>query len=187
MGTIASQIISPTIVYSIVYSDADQRKHQSSASLAFVRGVRRGPVNSPHKWPLTRKMFPFDDVIMLTDAVTTSFVNTHKSIIKTNLNSSTPKTKSIKSSCYMYRSHLYPNMATTVSTDVFIWAYELGYVDFHCVGDNNSRNPFHRFIHIGSSWTYIDHTHTLRLRERASLLGHTTRTTLSSSKLEGHW
>ena len=46
MGTIASQITSLTIVYSIVYSDADQRKHQSSASLAFVRGIHRGPVNS---------------------------------------------------------------------------------------------------------------------------------------------
>ena len=64
MGTIASQITSLTIVYSMVYSDADQRKQQSSASLAFVRGIRRGPVNSPHKWPVTRKMFPFDDVIM---------------------------------------------------------------------------------------------------------------------------
>ena len=42
----------------------DQRKHQRSASLAFVRGIHRGPVNSPHKWPVTRKMFPFDDVIM---------------------------------------------------------------------------------------------------------------------------
>ena len=46
------------------YSDADQRKHQSSASLAFVWGIHRGPVNSPHKWPVARKMFPFDDVIM---------------------------------------------------------------------------------------------------------------------------
>ena len=64
MGTIASQITSLTIVYSTVYSDADQRKHQSSASLAFVRGIHRRPVNSPHKWPVTRKMFPFDDVIM---------------------------------------------------------------------------------------------------------------------------
>ena len=64
MSTIASQITSLTIVYSIVYSDADQRKHQSSASLAFVRGIHRWPVNSPHKWPVTRKMFPFDDVIM---------------------------------------------------------------------------------------------------------------------------
>ena len=62
-GVIASQITSLTIVYSTVYSDADQRKHQSSASLAFVRGIHRGPVNSRHKWPVTRKMFPFDDVI----------------------------------------------------------------------------------------------------------------------------
>ena len=64
MGAIASQITSLTIVYSSVYSDADQRKHQSSASLAFVRGIHRGPVNSPHNWPVTRKMFPLDDVIM---------------------------------------------------------------------------------------------------------------------------
>ena len=64
MGTIASQITSLTSVYSTVYSGADQSKHQSSASLAFVWGIHRGPVNSPHKWPVTRKMFPFDDVIM---------------------------------------------------------------------------------------------------------------------------
>ena len=64
MGTIASQITSLTIVYSIVYSDADHKKHQSSASLAFARRIHRGPVNSPHKWPVMRKMFPFDDVIM---------------------------------------------------------------------------------------------------------------------------
>ena len=66
MGAIASQITSLTIVYSAVYSDADQRKHQSSASLAFVWWIHRGPVNSPHKWPATRKMFPFDDVIVWT-------------------------------------------------------------------------------------------------------------------------
>ena len=54
MSAIASQITSLTIVYSTVYSDADQRKHQSSASLAFVWGIHRGPVNSPHKWPVLR-------------------------------------------------------------------------------------------------------------------------------------
>ena len=64
MGAIVSKITSLAIVYSTVYSGADQRKHQSSALLAFVLGVHRGPVNSPHKWPVTRKMFPFDDVIM---------------------------------------------------------------------------------------------------------------------------
>ena len=41
LTTIASQITSLTVVYSIVYSGADQRKHQSSASLAFVRGIHR--------------------------------------------------------------------------------------------------------------------------------------------------
>ena len=64
MGTIPSQTTSLTIVYSTVYSGADQSNHQSSASLAFVWGIHRGPVNSPHRWPVTRNMFPFDDVIM---------------------------------------------------------------------------------------------------------------------------
>ena len=67
MGAIASQITSLTIVYSTVYSDTDQSKHQSSASLAFVWEIHLGPVNFPHKWPVTRKMFPFDDVIMTID------------------------------------------------------------------------------------------------------------------------
>ena len=64
MGVMASQITSLTIVYSNVYSGADQRKYQSSASLAFVWGIRRWPVNSPHKGPVKLKMFPFDDVII---------------------------------------------------------------------------------------------------------------------------
>ena len=72
MGAIASQITSLTIVYSTVYSGADQSKNQSPASLAFVWGIHRGPVNSPHKWPVTRKMFPFDDVIMAWNIVQTS-------------------------------------------------------------------------------------------------------------------
>ena len=65
MGGIVSQITSLMIVYSTVYSDADQRKYQSSMSLAFVRGIHQGPVNSPHKWPVTRKMFLFDDVFIV--------------------------------------------------------------------------------------------------------------------------
>ena len=59
MGAIASQMTNLTIVFSTIYSDADQRKHQSSASLAIVRGI-----HSPHKGPVTRKLFPFDDVIV---------------------------------------------------------------------------------------------------------------------------
>ena len=64
MGYIASGITGFTIVYSAVYSGADQRKLQSSASLAFVRRIHWGLVNSSHKLPGTRKMFPFEDVIM---------------------------------------------------------------------------------------------------------------------------
>ena len=65
MSAMASQITSLTIVYSTVYSGADQRKYQSSASLAFVRGIHRLPVNSPLKGPVTWRMFPFDDVIVI--------------------------------------------------------------------------------------------------------------------------
>ena len=69
MGVMASQITNLTIVYSTVHSGADQRKHQSSASLAFVRGIHRSPVNCPHKWPVARKIFSFDDVIMACGAI----------------------------------------------------------------------------------------------------------------------
>ena len=64
MGAFASQITSLTIVYTTVYSGTDQRKQQSSASLAFVWEIHRWPVNSQHKRPVTREMFPFDDIIM---------------------------------------------------------------------------------------------------------------------------
>ena len=60
MGAMASLILD----ISIVYSGADQRKHQSLASLAFARRIHGGPVNSPHKGPVTWNMFPFNDVIM---------------------------------------------------------------------------------------------------------------------------
>ena len=75
MGAIASQITSLTIVYSTVYPDADQSRHQSSASLAFVWEIHRGPVNFPHKWPVTRKMFPFDDVIMVCKYHGANYIN----------------------------------------------------------------------------------------------------------------
>ena len=49
----------------LLIQGADQRKHQSSASLAYARVIHRWPVISPNKWSVTRKMLPFDDVIML--------------------------------------------------------------------------------------------------------------------------
>ena len=64
MSAMASQITGVTIVYPTVCSGTDQRKHESSASLAFVGGIHRWPVNFLHKGPVTRKMFPFDDDTM---------------------------------------------------------------------------------------------------------------------------
>ena len=64
MSAIASQLTGVSIVCSIVGSGTNQRKHQSWASLAFVWGIHQWPVNSPLKGLVTRKMFPFDDVIM---------------------------------------------------------------------------------------------------------------------------
>ena len=67
----------PHIVYLAIYLGADQRKYQSSASLTFVRGIHRWPVNSPHKWPVTRKMFPFDDVVMSWEEICLLFAVCH--------------------------------------------------------------------------------------------------------------
>ena len=64
MSAMASQITGVSIVCSAFCSGTDQRKHQSSASLTFVTGIHRTPVDSPHKGPVTRNIFPFDDVIM---------------------------------------------------------------------------------------------------------------------------
>ena len=64
MSAMTSQTTGASIVYSAVLSGACQRKHQSSASLVFVRGIHQEPVYSPHEGPVARKMFPFDDVII---------------------------------------------------------------------------------------------------------------------------
>ena len=60
MGDMAYQITSLTIVYSTVGSGSDQKLRVTS----LYAGIHRWPVNSPHKWPVTREVFPFDDVIM---------------------------------------------------------------------------------------------------------------------------
>ena len=61
-STMASHITAVLILYPTVCSGVDQRKHQSSTSQAFVRGIHRWPVNSPHKGPVRRKMFPLNCV-----------------------------------------------------------------------------------------------------------------------------
>ena len=69
MSATASQITSLSVVFSNDCFGADQRKHQSSASLAFMRGSYRRPVNSPHKGPVIRKMFPYDGVTYSTELI----------------------------------------------------------------------------------------------------------------------
>ena len=64
MGVMASQITSPAIVYSTVYSDADQKKTSKLCVTGLCAGNSPRPVKSPHKWPAPRKMASFDDVIM---------------------------------------------------------------------------------------------------------------------------
>ena len=84
ISMMASQIASLTIVYATFYSGADQRKYQSSASLAFVWGIHRWPGNSPHKWPVTRKMFPFNDVIIVFTLKNTGNIDGYLSTTKHN-------------------------------------------------------------------------------------------------------
>ena len=74
MSAMAVQITSLTIVYSTFNAGADQRKDQSSTSLAFVRGIHRWLVNSSHKGSVTRKMFPFDDVILSSSSTHTCVI-----------------------------------------------------------------------------------------------------------------
>ena len=63
MGAMASQIASLTIVY---FNRLLTRKSKKTSKLRVTGPcVGNSPVNSPHKWPVTRKMFPFDDVIMV--------------------------------------------------------------------------------------------------------------------------
>ena len=81
MGAMASQNTSFTIVYSAVYSGEDQIIYQCSESLAFVRGIHRWPINSPHKGPVTRNMFPFDDVIMRKLSIIGRMLGNHRSSV----------------------------------------------------------------------------------------------------------
>ena len=77
-SAMASKITSLTIVYSRVNSGTEKRKHQIFASLAFVRGIHWAPLNSTHKGPVTPKMFPFDDVIMLSNCVNAMGLDKHR-------------------------------------------------------------------------------------------------------------
>ena len=115
MGAMASQITSLTIVCSTVYSGADQRKYQSSASLAFVMGIHRWPVNSPHKGPVTRKMFPFDDVIMYVTPTRSPLY------LQTPQHQQTQRKLPIR--CFLLRVPVY-HWLCTVSSDPRFWSHD---------------------------------------------------------------
>ena len=73
MDAIASQITSLNIVYSIVYSDADQIQHQSSASLAFVRGNHRD------RWiPRTNGQLRASEIKLIFEFANACILNEHK-------------------------------------------------------------------------------------------------------------
>ena len=69
MGAMASQITSLTIVYSTVYSDADQENIKAPCHRPLCGEFTGDRLNSPHKWPVTRKKFPFDDVSWLFNVI----------------------------------------------------------------------------------------------------------------------
>ena len=81
MRTMTSQITCVQIVYSPVCSGADQRKQQSSAPLAFVRGIHRWPMNSPRKRPFTREILPFEDVIMILQYIVAFWQSTRSRMV----------------------------------------------------------------------------------------------------------
>ena len=111
MSAMASQITSLMIVYSRVYSGADHRKHQSSASLAFMRGIHRRPGNSPHKGPVTRKMFPFDYVIMSWQTL-----NTNDKIPITTAN---VFNQPLNITWFLMPSQLFPSCTDNLSSEIY--------------------------------------------------------------------
>ena len=91
------------------------RKHQSSTSLAFVQGIHRWPVDSQHTWPVTRKMFPFDDVIM--DQINTI------SLEQLHLNSPSTRWRSFCSGCNVSITLLILFVAFTMVSESFAVLY----------------------------------------------------------------
>ena len=118
MCVMASKVTSLTIVYSIIYSGGDQRKHQSSVSLAFVWGIHRWPVNSLHKGPVMRKMFPFDDVIMITLGELRSTVCIWPEVFH---NASLVYDKCFSGICLMYNK--YSSGICLVRTTWYMWSF----------------------------------------------------------------
>ena len=91
MGAMASQITSLMIVYSTVYQTQIKENIKAARHWPFMWVIHRWPVNSPHKWPVTRKMFPFHDVIMWW----IMFIDEHKLNLRLCLWSSNLQSKNV--------------------------------------------------------------------------------------------
>ena len=107
MSAMESKITGVSIVCSIVCSGVDQRKHQNSASLAFVMGMHRWPLVSPHKGPVTRKMFPHDDVTTGNSIFYPSVYNVDIDVLVTAKCFATMLSLTVA-----FRNSLYPKMNT---------------------------------------------------------------------------
>ena len=134
MSAIASQITSILTVYSTICSCADQTKHQSFASLASVPGIRRWPVNSLHKVPVTWKMF--DGAIMNYNCRDVMQSDITELCIQHNSEKVQPRSQNLNSQQTPYISHIsHPSelWASGVSNFVLVKWCEILRVSFDCI------------------------------------------------------
>ena len=165
MSTMASQIISLTIVYSTIYSGADERKHQSSASLAFVRGIHWWPVNSLHKGPITLKMFPFDDVIMFINAGSMSMLRGHYVFRKNPINTYRGTCTSLPSIL-----ELLDKDQTLVPSPLAHTRFVLGRQKIWASRSGSSTRYWQSLVKEGRRWFVVASVPNWRIRHRYTLL-----------------
>ena len=95
------------------------RRRSKTASKLRVTGlcvgIHRGPINSPHKWPVTRKMFPFHDVIMY---------NTKKSKLKMEA-TSTERLIGYVETCLILLNHCWQPKSRHYSVCFLYWKSHL--------------------------------------------------------------
>ena len=128
-GDDVSEITGVSIAYLTIDSSAYQRKYQCYASLAFVRGIHRWPVDSPHKGPVTQKMFPFDDVIVYESCCT---------LIQILLSFDWRRTdeKSWSESTMLYLTDAYISQSALMSSD-YLWLNNIWRANFNKIAGNH--------------------------------------------------
>ena len=138
MTAMASQITGVSIVCSAVCWGSDQIKPQSPASLAFVRGIHRSPVDSHHNRPVRRKWFPFDDVIMFMfvtqiqhNTLSVLFGSTKVHIVKWQ------STKTMWDLCKRYRARLVYQAKPGSNCGYFMWQPDYVWYTVHDIHSAN--------------------------------------------------